>query len=302
MPVPVGGTTPGGAAGGTTGAPVGGGSTVPVRRKAAGGAGRYFTPWGRRLRSPRVCRILDLRWLESDWPKVKSDGYADSLAPLSRILASKCFDPYCVDLHCKHARCKDPGCSVGRRPAIVYIYDPAERRETKIKRERDLFGDDEIVATTNFFHLFAIAASDAEKAAYRDGYGKVLPAMVFLAPDGHTITVLEGRFDRRRLTRALDIAIKESLGWKRARLLRHYQRLLKELERIEDKVAVIGRRAAVLDARVRSQPKDKRARDQKKEIQRRLKEAKQKLAVIESKRVSLLRPDLLHGMDSESAK
>ncbi len=301
-PVPGGTPRPGGSPGGTTGVPVSGGSTLPVRRKAAGGAGRFLTPWGRRLRSPSVCRILDLRWLESEWPKARVDGYAKSLAPLSHILTTKCFDPYCVDLHCKHLHCKNPGCAVGRRPAIVYIYDPAERRETKLERERKLFGDDDIVASTNFFHLFSIPATEADKVAYRNEFGKTLPALIFLAPDGHTVTVLEGRLDRRRLVRALDQAFKECLGWKRSALVRHYGRLLKEIERYEDKVAAIGLRFKVLDARVRSHPKDQRAKDQKERVQRKLKEAQAKLAVVERKRVSLLRPDLLHGMDSETTK
>ncbi len=233
---------------------------------------------------------------------MRVDGYAKSLAPLFHILATKCFNPYCVDLHCKHLHCGNPSCAVGRRPGIVYIYDPAERREVKMKRERELFGDDEIVAATNFFHLFSIAASETEKAAYRERFGKKLPALIFLAPDGHTVTVLEGRFDRRRLVAALDQAFTECLGWKRSRLVRHYGRLLKEIERYEDKVAVIGLRNEVLEARVRSHPKDKRAQEQKAKIQRQLKEAQAKLAAVERKRVSLLRPDLLHGMDSETAK
>ncbi|HGY91997.1 MAG TPA: hypothetical protein ENK43_12580 [Planctomycetes bacterium] len=298
-PVPVGGPGPGftprgGIGGGTTGVPIGGGTTAPVRKKAAGGTGRYYTPWGHQLRSPRVCRILDLRWLESDWPTATTEkGYAKSLAPLSHILTKKCFDPYCTDLHCKHFHCKDPKCSAGRQPALVYIYDPAETRAAKMKRERELFGDDEIVAATNFLHLFSIAATGEEKAMYLNGVGKTLPALVFLAPDGHTIRVLEGRLTRARLASALDEVFKVSLGWKRDRLVRHYDRLLKQIETYEDRIAILATRANALDAKVRSKPRDHRRKAQWVAVQNEIRDIEKKLQKVESRRLRLLRPDLM---------
>ena len=295
---PGGSGTPGGAAGAGGGAgvtPGGGGNPAFAGKKASGGAGRFPTQLGRNNRSPAAVRSLDLHWIESAWPRETKEGYGESVLPLHHLIHTKCLNPYCTDMHCRDFACTDPSCMREKRPAMVYLYDPAATRESKLENERRMFGDDGIGAMTAFVHAFSVAANEVEMREYQAQFGTKLPALIFMHPNGRTIRVLEGKISQDQVESAFDAVFDTCFGRNRKATVEQYMEIVARLEKAEDACMNAGPRLFEIEARAKREGEGKNPRTEEllKAARERADEARRNFDRIESERVELTRPALV---------
>lgn len=233
------GTQPGNGAAGI-------GSAIGAK-KVAGGAGRTKARWSGVNHSPSVCQILDFAWVDADWPTQSAEGYATTAAPLSTLIHQRCFNPRCTNLNCHEFKCQDPKCMRDKKPALVYIYDPNEARDAKVKRDKEIFGSDDVASLMGFVHCFHMAADEREVAEFKRNFGTKLPALVFLSPTGATVDMIEGQLKHDDVLAGFDKVFTACFSKDMKAHLAKYKDVLRKLEKCEDDHVVASGRVFELE-------------------------------------------------------
>ncbi len=169
-------------------------------------------------RSPSVARLLDIDWNDTGWPNSDADEYGKTALPLKALLSD----------------------SKNTRPAVVLFFDPSVDKETAKEIEKQMFGDDKLVAATRFFSCFRIAIGDVPENEFKKKYLKRTPALIFMGSDGQVVGEISGkRAQPRTITSRLSKVFKDSYKGSLKRQIGVFMDYLGKLEKIEDNVDVV---------------------------------------------------------------
>lgn len=211
--------------------------------------------------SPKAAAVLELDWLEADWPVEDRGEYGTSVLPLSTLFSLS----------------DEKG-----KPALVYVFD-AETDEEKLEKvEQKTFGREDFLITTKFFRCFRIE-DDTVPAESRKLYSGKLPAFFVLDTKGNIVAQLQGRkVSTKTLIGQMNKGFDKKTLKTAKKAVKAYRKHLAEFQVAEDAVAIASQK--VSDVEERLEKKDSpSARKQLAEAKVKLGEAREKLTALVKK-------------------
>lgn len=156
------------------------------------------------------------------------------------------------------------------KPAVVLFFDPSVDDETAKELNKQMFGDDKLVAATRFFSCYRIAINDVPENEFKKKYLKSIPALIFMGRDGQVIGEIAGkRAQPRTITTRLGKAYKSAYKGSLKRQIGVFMDYLGKLEKVEDNVDVVKAKVKML--------RDQLGRRETTRKQKKLAEAEQEL-------------------------
>jgi len=193
--------------------------------------------------------LLEIDWIDADWPSQVTDGYGAVRQPLSALFELS----------------DEKG-----KPALIYVDENLDDEDAAEKHEAKLFGAEDLVIGSRFFRCFRIEAESVTDEAVRKEYLKKLPAFILLDPRGNEVARINGRTSARRLFSSMAKAYKASVGGNLKKSVGRIVKLLRDLEKAEDRMANAKRAHADATARLekkRSARNAKRVKDKEKALE-----------------------------------
>jgi len=176
------------------------------------------------------------------------------------------------------------------RPTVIYVAKDMEEKALE-KRERDMFGSDDVAIATRFFHTFRLEAKEVPDQELREKYTKSGPAMIFLDQSGSVISEATGNFDKSAMLKNLDKAYSTVFAGKLGSQIEKFKDFITRYERAEDKVVDQGKRATEAEGKFAKEPTD-RAQKSLSEEKAKLAELQKEITKLETERATLLSPAL----------
>lgn len=204
---------------------------------AASGSGRVLVPLLEQNRSPSVAMLLDIDWIDAEWPMMENPGYGLVPAPLSVLFGL--------------AKEKN-------RPAMIYVPEPEEDGEKIHADLVRLFGAEGLVVATRAFRCYRIQSSTILDAGCRAKYAGKLPAFIWLDTKGNEVAAIQGGCTTQRvlaeMTKVFDVHYKVTMK----SLMTTAAKQLKEIEKAEDRAADLKRELGQLEERAEDKSTAKR--------------------------------------------
>lgn len=185
---------------------------------------------------------------------------------------------------------------------MVLFFDPSVDDETAKELNKQMFGDDKLVAATRFFSCYRIAINDVPENEFKKKYLKRIPALIFMGRDGQVIGEIAGkRAQPRTITTRLGKAYKSAYKGSLKRQIGVFMDYLGKLEKVEDNVDVVKAKVKMLKDQL-----DRRETSRKKknlaEAEKELAKAEEALKEIKAKRDEETMPVSKHVAKEAIAK
>lgn len=218
-----------------------------------------------KVRTQSVAKFLDIPWIDVDWPETKAAGYGTEAVRGWHSLLERVSRR-------------------GKRPALVYIIDGAADEAVTDKSERSMFGSDEVVLGSRFFHPIRIEAKNIGDPALREKYSRSLPALVFFDADGNEQGLLSGQIAASAVWARLDKVGSPFYVQKIPTMVAKLTDVLARTEKAEDRLAEAKKRVEEVAARKDTPPKVAE------EAQKKYDAADAEMKKLEAERLKLLTP------------
>lgn len=176
------------------------------------------------------------------------------------------------------------------RPTVIYVAKEMEEKALQ-KRERDMFGSDDVAIATRFFHTFKMEAKEVPDQELREKYAKTGPTMIFLDHQGNVVSEATGNFDKSVMLKNLDKAYSTVYAGKLGSQIEKFKEFITRYERAEDNVANQSKRTTEAEGKLVKDSSD-RAQKAYAEEKAKLAELQKEITKLEEERVKLLSPAL----------